>query len=112
VGLSLTSGEECEGFHVAPEGLAIAGRRILLVDDVLTTGPRPAVEEGGAAHVDVLTFALVLEPSGLILADGKTMTNITIYQACGYCYSAKSFDEKGIVFEEIDVSGVPRGSAS
>ena len=55
-------------FHVAPEGFGhLAGRRILLVDDVLTTGATAGscaavLKKAGAAHVDVLTFALVLEP--------------------------------------------------
>ena len=55
-------------FHVTPEGIGqIAGRRILLVDDVLTTGATAGscaavLKKAGAAQVDVLTFALVLEP--------------------------------------------------
>lgn len=55
-------------FHVAPEGFGhLAGRRVLLVDDVLTTGATAGscaavLKKAGAAHVDVLTFALVLEP--------------------------------------------------
>ena len=55
-------------FQVTPEGVGhIAGRRILLVDDVLTTGATAGscaavLKKAGAAHVDVLTFALVLEP--------------------------------------------------
>jgi ComF family protein len=45
----------------------IAGRRVVLVDDVLTTGATAAactkaLKAAGAAHVDVLTFALVLGP--------------------------------------------------
>ena len=55
-------------FHVTPEGIGhITGRRILLVDDVLTTGATAGscaavLKKAGAAHVNVLTFALVLEP--------------------------------------------------
>lgn len=53
-------------FHV-PEGRAIEvrGRRVLLVDDVYTTGmtviaATRALKKAGAADVDVLTFARVL----------------------------------------------------
>jgi len=46
---------------------AISDRRIILVDDVLTTGATVeactrALRKAGAAQVDVLTFALIAEP--------------------------------------------------
>lgn len=49
----------------AAEGL-VAGRRVLLVDDVFTTGATldacaRALRRAGAAHVDALTFARVVE---------------------------------------------------
>ncbi len=55
-------------FHVRPEAtVQMTGRRILLVDDVLTTGATAGscaavLKKAGATQVDVLTFALVLEP--------------------------------------------------
>ena len=56
-------------FAVAPERAgAVAGRRVLLLDDVLTTGSTlnaaaRALERAGAAGVDVLVFARVVTES-------------------------------------------------
>lgn len=53
-------------FKVPPEHeIAVAGRRVLLIDDVYTTGSTvtaatKALKKGGAAAVDILTFARVL----------------------------------------------------
>jgi ComF family protein len=50
--------------------IRIVGRRIVVVDDVMTTGATAAactqaLLKAGAASVDILTFALVLEPRRL-----------------------------------------------
>lgn len=50
-------------------GAAVAGRRVLLVDDVLTTGATVAacarlLRRNGAAAVEVLTLARVVRPQG------------------------------------------------
>ena len=56
-------------FRVRPEQKAdIAGRRLVLVDDVLTSGATVdtcarALLRAGAAHVDVLVFARVVAPA-------------------------------------------------
>ena len=55
-------------FRVPPEGkAAIAGRRLVLIDDVLTSGSTAegcarALLRAGAANVDVLVFARVADP--------------------------------------------------
>ncbi len=71
VGLSKTErAENVQGaFRVSGEGKAgIAGRRLVLVDDVLTSGATVdtcarALLRAGAAHVDVLVFARVVAPA-------------------------------------------------
>ncbi|TGV48378.1 ComF family protein, partial [Mesorhizobium sp. M2D.F.Ca.ET.160.01.1.1] len=53
-------------FRVLPDAeIQISGRRVLVVDDVYTTGATvravaKALKRGGAGAVDVLTFARVL----------------------------------------------------
>lgn len=72
VGLSRAARAEnlVGAFHVPPgDAHRIAGRHVLLVDDVRTTGSTGnaaarALLRGGAASVDLLTFALVGEPVG------------------------------------------------
>jgi ComF family protein len=55
-------------FRVPPDGrAAVAGRRLILVDDVLTSGATVdgcarALLRAGAANVDVLIFARVADP--------------------------------------------------
>ena len=51
----------------AEEKAEVAGRRLVLIDDVLTSGATVdacarALLRAGAAHVDVLVFARVVEP--------------------------------------------------
>lgn len=56
-------------FAVSPGAISqIAGKSLLLIDDVMTTGATlsaatKALKKAGAARVDVLTLALVTEPS-------------------------------------------------
>jgi predicted amidophosphoribosyltransferase len=70
VGLSRTErAANVQGaFRVPPEARGkVAGRRLILVDDVLTSGATVdgcarALLRAGAANVDVLIFARVAEP--------------------------------------------------
>ena len=71
VGLDLAERRRNEkgAFEVTPDGAArIAGRTVLLVDDVRTTGATSgacaeALKGAGAARVSLLSFALVLTPA-------------------------------------------------
>jgi predicted amidophosphoribosyltransferase len=62
----------CQGAFRVPDSakLRISGRKILLVDDVLTTGATlnaasRVLLRAGAARVDVLVFARVVQGPGL-----------------------------------------------
>ncbi|HSG93945.1 MAG TPA: glutaredoxin 3, partial [Afifellaceae bacterium] len=110
----------------------IAGRRVLLVDDVFTSGATAraasrALLRGGAEAVDVLTFARIVNCRFwrraldfgnrwlISLAERKftdyPMADVTIYtrNLCGYCVAAKRLlADKGAVFNEIDATFSPQ----
>ena len=68
VGLSKSQrAENMQGAFRVPDKAAVAGRRLVLIDDVLTSGATAdtcarALLRAGAAHVDVLVFARVVAP--------------------------------------------------
>jgi len=69
VGLSRTErASNIQGAFKVPEKAAVAGRRLVLIDDVLTSGATVdgcarALNRAGAANVDVLVFARVADPA-------------------------------------------------
>ncbi len=68
VGLSKTErADNVQGAFKVPNKAAVSGRRLVLIDDVLTSGATVdtcarALLRAGAAHVDVLVFARVVAP--------------------------------------------------
>ena len=108
-------------FQVASHREAdIAGRRLILIDDVLTSGATldactRALLRARAAQVDVLVFARVVDTPqsshiiqfNLLMLERSMTAAIEIYTrpGCGYCSAAKSLlTRKKAAFTEHDVA--------
>ena len=111
----------CRALPRAADGKAeVAGRRLVLIDDVLTSGATAdacarALLRAGAGNVDVLVFARVVDAGASAHIDGGASSaairpscrQIEIYTTpyCPYCIAAKELlKRKGVAFNEIDVS--------
>ena len=109
-------------FRVPPDGQGrrSRGRRLVLVDDVLTSGATVdacarALLRAGAGSVDVLVFARVVDAVRSAHIDalrdmhGQPMAPVEIYTTpyCPYCHGRQGSccKKKGVAFTEIDVCG-------
>ena len=97
-------------FAVKPSlGGYVTGRRVLLIDDVMTTGATvgaccKVLRNAGAAEVRVLTLARVLTTGGIRVPKVEVYTT----PFCPFCHRAKALLRgKGVAFDEIDVMWRP-----
>ena len=108
-------------FLLRPEGAAaIAGRTVLLVDDVRTTGATAeacadAAEagRGRARQPSQLRPCPCTFKASYLRIMTTVQPKITIYTTpyCPYCHAAKALlKKKGVAFEEIDVQDPACGS--
>jgi GrxC family glutaredoxin len=119
VGLSKAErAENVQGaFRVPPDGKAeISGRRLVLIDDVLTSGAtadtcaRLAAGRGGACRCAGFRAGCGTGAHAHIIGmkeDVKTMPPVEIYTTrfCPYCIVAKALlTRKGVEFKEINIS--------